>query len=279
MQTIRTWWGQRFIAALERFTDTARLARGRGYANESRIKSWKLDQGGITAKMRGNVNPYYGVYKEPTYDTRIALKAIPKDDWAILIRHLGSRAAFVSRLLLNEVPDNIEKPFEVMDLHFLPHDARDMQTRCSCPDYANPCKHVAGLCYFLSARLDQDPFLLFELRGMPRDELFKQLRNTPLGKALAQSFLAENSAPLTAADAYFTRPIARPQPDLADPQDYWRGRKRLPDSLEAAPAAPLVPALLVKKGGAYPEFWEQAASLPETMESVYEAIRKHSKDW
>ena len=196
-----------------------------------------------------------------------------------MIRHLGSRAAFVSRLLLNEVPDNIEKPFQALDLHFLPHNARDMKTQCSCPDYANPCKHVAGLCYFLSARLDQDPFLLFELRGLPREELSKQLLSTPLGKALARSSEEEDEAPIEPALAYFPRPIeAKPAP-LADPQDFWRGRKRLPDSLETDPSVSPVPALLVKKGGAYPEFWNQAASFPDTMETVYEAVRKRVKEW
>jgi uncharacterized Zn finger protein len=58
MQAIRTWWGQRFIAALERFTDAARLARGRGYAGSDRIKSWKLKKGEVSARVRGNANPY-----------------------------------------------------------------------------------------------------------------------------------------------------------------------------------------------------------------------------
>jgi uncharacterized Zn finger protein len=278
MQAIRTWWGRRFIEALEAFTDPARLARGRGYANGSRIKSWKLEKGGAKAKIRGNVNPYYGIYEEPTYDTRIALKPISAEDWALLIRHLGSRAAFVSRLLLNEVPDNIEKPFEALDLHLLPHRARDMETRCSCPDYYNPCKHVAGLCYFLAAELDRDPFLLFELRGLPREDLFRQLRETPLGKALVQNLEARGDVPVETVDSYFTRPKPLAPTAEANPEAFWQGRKRLPDTLETASEA-AVPALLVKKGGAFPEFWTRETPFPATMEAVYEAIRKRSKEW
>jgi uncharacterized Zn finger protein len=278
MQAIRTWWGQRFIAALEQFTDSARLARGRGYANENRIKSWKLEKGAVTAKIRGNVNPYFGVYKEPTYDTRIALKPIPAEEWALVIRYLGSRAAFVARLLLDQMPDNIEKPFAALDLSLLPKSAKDLQTRCSCPDYANPCKHVAGLCYFLAAQLDRDPFLLFELRGLDRAELFKQLRKTPLGKALAARQGAAE-APVAAAESYFTRPAPCEPPALADPWDFWRGKKRLPEAVDGDSAAALVPALLAKKGGAYPEFWQEAASLPDTLELVYAAIRKRAKEW
>lgn len=277
MQTIRTWWGQRFIAALEAFTDPARLARGRGYANESRIKSWKLEKCAMTAKIRGNVNPYYGIHEEPEYQTKIALKAIPAGDWALLIRYLGSRAAFVSRLLLDEVPDGIEKPFATLDLHFLPHSAKDMSTACSCPDYYNPCKHVAGLCYFLAAQLDRDPFLLFELRGLPRKELFRQLRETPLGKALATA-REQEEIPFAPSTSYFTRPEPLAPPEPPDWRSFWEGGKRLPDALEPAGAAP-VPALLVRKGGDYPEFWTRDPPFPATMAAVYKAIRKRAKAW
>jgi uncharacterized Zn finger protein len=278
MQAIRTWWGQRFIAALEQFTDSARLARGRGYANSSRILSSQLKQGEMSAKIRGNVNPYYGVYKEPIYTTAISLKPISDGDWELLIRHLGSRAAFVSRLLLNEMPDNIEKPFELLDLHLLPHSAKDFKTKCSCPDYENPCKHIAGLCYFLSAQLDQDPFLLFELRGLPLAELFEQLRKTPLGKALAQTREAEREDLLASVDSYFTRPMALPLPVPCEPKAFWGSPKRLPEMAYSQATSP-VPALLVKKGGDFPAFWKQPLAFPVAMEAVYEAIRKKGKEW
>lgn len=278
MRTIRTWWGRRFIAALEAFTDSARLARGRGYANNDRVKSWKLEKGGVNAKIRGNVNPYYGVYKEPTYETRIALKAISSEDWKLVIRDLGSRAAFVSRLLLNEVPDTIEKPFEALDLHLLPHRAKDLETRCSCPDYYNPCKHIAGLCYVLAAELDRDPFLLFELRGLPRADLFRQLQNAPLGKALVHHLEQQGEEPVQTVDSYFTQPRSRDQNNQPDPDRFWLGWKRLPDNLDTGSQL-AIPALLIKKGGAFPEFWTKEASFPEVMEEVYQAIRTRAKEW
>ncbi|GAB4301793.1 MAG: hypothetical protein Kow0091_00360 [Geminocystis sp.] len=61
----KTWWGQRFIEALESFTDSGRLSRGRSYANNGKVKEYKITKGKITAKVRGSVNPYFGVYKEP----------------------------------------------------------------------------------------------------------------------------------------------------------------------------------------------------------------------
>lgn len=279
MQTSRTWWGQRFIAALEKFTDTARLARGRGYANENRIKSWSLADHRVSAKMRGNINPYFGVTKEPTYQTSIALKPIAAPDWAKLIKDLGSRAAFVSRLLLGEMPDNIETPFANLKQHLLPQGRQDITTHCSCPDWANPCKHVAGLYYFLAAKLDQDPFLLFELRGLSRQELQRQLQRTPVGAALAKA-LQEDLANLEPVPSFFEppQPLGAPVAAEVAPLDYWYAGKRLPDRLDRG-EQPMVPALLVKKGGDFPAFWPKAHSFIATMEVLYGQIRKGKKAW
>ena len=277
MKTVRTWWGKKYIEALEGFIDTGRLTRGKSYANENRIKKWAMEGNLITAQIRGNTNPYYGVYKEPTYKTTIQLKAIAPSDWKKVIQQLGSQAAFVSRLLLNEVPDNIEDPFEELGLHLLPRNMKDLQTQCSCPDYANPCKHVAGLDYFLAAKLDQDPFLLFELRGLPRSELSKQLQETPLGRVLSQALNVEE-LPLIVSESYFTRPQAKVYSTHLPPEEFWRGNKRLPEQTEPA-SPPAVAALSIKKGGDFPEFWKRDNSFIEAMELFYEAARKKGKAW
>lgn len=277
MKAGRTWWGQRFIAALEGFMDPGRLARGRGYANDKRVKSWSIAGSVVSASIRGNINPYYGVYKEPLYQTRVALVPIAESHWAKVIAELGTQAAYVSRLLLDEMPDTIEKPFEKRGLHLLPRSGKDLKTACSCPDSFNPCKHVAGLYYLLAARLDQDPMLLFELRGLPRAKLLEQLRATPLGHALATA-LSQAEVPLVPVESYFTRPVPEPLPDTLTAEAFWQPRKRLPETVEPA-VPPPVPALLIKKGGDYPAFWTRDHSFIETMEAVYEAIRKRSKFW
>lgn len=277
MKTIRTWWGRKFIEALESFTEPARLARGRGYAHNDRIETWKIYGNRVSATIRGNVNPYYGVYEEPHYQTQIELMAISSSDWTEVIHHLGRRAAFVSRLLLNEVPDSIKEPFEALDLHLLPCNGKDLKTDCSCPDWENPCKHIAGLYYFLAAKLDHDPFLLFELRGLSREELLRRLRDTPLGQVLADA-LSEEEMPVESVESFFTRPCPQALPARLPPEDFWRPPKRLPDSVEPA-VPPAVPALLIKKGGDFPEFWESESSFVETMEAVYEAVRKAVKRW
>ena len=273
----KTWWGQRFIAALEGFTDQGRLLRGRGYSSDSRILAFAITDGLVTATVRGNVNPYYGVYKEPRYQARIQMAPIPAKDWDKAIGHLGSSAALVARLLMNEMPDGIDDAFAGMKLHLLPRGHRDFAlTDCSCPDYANPCKHIAGVYYRLAAQLDRDPFLLFELRGLSRERLNQALAATPLGKALAtlRNDL-DPAASVVPAESFFTRPgLGAPPPDY---HAFWTGQQRLPT--EIAPATPAaVPAILVRKAGDYPAFWERDGSFVAVMEELYQRVREKNRD-
>ncbi|MDQ2903708.1 MAG: SWIM zinc finger family protein [Chloroflexota bacterium] len=210
-QFSRTWWGQRFIEALEQFTDPSRLGRGRSYASGGRILDYTLANGTVAARVRGSINPYFGVYKEPIYKTSITIKAISAADWTKVIQQIASRADLVTKLLLNEMPDTIEEAFSRLDLHLLPHSQRDFVTECSCPDYANPCKHIAGVYYLLASALDQDPFVMFELRGLSRDALHAELARSPLGQILASALVANDVAlEVEPVESYYTRPTREP---------------------------------------------------------------------
>ena len=198
----KTWWGQRFIEALEEFTDSARLSRGRSYAKNDKVKNYTIDGNLITAQVRGSINPYFGVYKETLYKVSIEIKPITKAEWSQALYNLGSRASMISKLLLKEVPDNIDEAFSDLNLHLLPHNQKDFITNCSCPDWENPCKHIAGVYYLVASQLDQDPFLLFELRGISRQKLLQELAKTPLGKLLScsiqeEKFLLTPGLPIT----------------------------------------------------------------------------------
>ncbi len=279
----RTWWGSRFLEALEGFTDSGRLQRGRGYSSDSRILAFAITNGLVTATVRGNVNPYFGVYKEPKYQTRIQMTPLATHDWAHIIARIGNRADLVARLLMNEMPDDIEAAFagngtgkaQDKSQSLLPRNRQDFKlTDCSCPDYANPCKHIAGVYYRLARQLDHDPFLLFELRGLEREQLRAALKQTPLGHAL--DGLADRADPEPViSDSYFPRPEhASASPDY---QAFWHGAKRLPRELpEMRPAE--LPAILIRKGGDYPPFWDKDASFIEVMEEVYLRVREKNKN-
>jgi uncharacterized Zn finger protein len=271
-QFSRTWWGQRFIAALEQFTDPARLGRGRSYASGGRILEYKIANGTVTARVRGSINPYFGVYKEPIYQTTITIKAITSANWKKAIHHIASRADLVTKLLMNEMPDTIEDAFSGLSLHLLPHSESDFVTKCSCPDWANPCKHIAGLYYILASVLDRDPFLMFELRGLSRDELHAELVRTPLGQILSSALKSEDVPAVEPVESYYTRPTRKPDAVLASHKEFWTGAKRLPAPLAPASQAN-VPALLIKKQGDFPPFWHKDMSFITVMEELYDRVR------
>ncbi|MCF7977907.1 MAG: SWIM zinc finger family protein [Chromatiaceae bacterium] len=287
----KTWWGQRFIAALEQQMDAGRLQRGRSYASPRRILSFEISaKGVVSATVRGNINPYFGVTKEPRYQVAIQLDPIPAKARQTLIVQLGGRADLVSHLLMNEMPEGVDAAFAESGVGLLPRTEKDFKrTECSCPDWANPCKHIAGVYYRLAEQLDHDPLLLFELRGLARNDLRTELAKTPLGQALAPLMTEDDQAPLEPVTSLYPplRPVgdevtsaasAWPQQAL-DPQGFWRGRVPLPTEPEAAiaPGHDRVSAVLVKKGGDFPPFWDRDQSFIAVMDELYRRMQSKNR--
>lgn len=275
-QFSRTWWGKQFIAALEKFSDPARLGRGRSYASGGKIIDYKIVQNKITATVRGSVNPYYGIYKEPKYKTAIEITPISPNNWSKAIKHLSVKASFVSKLLMNEVPDNIEEVFADLGLRLLPHSQKDFKTNCSCPDWENPCKHIAGVYYLVASQLDNNPFLLFELRGLSKEALQAELSKSPLGKVLSEE-LTTKEITLETANSYYTRVEKVAAPPKISAREFWLGTKRLPQTVEENSSASLS-AISIKKQGDFPPFWQKDASFIQVMEEFYDRVKSKNKD-
>ncbi|BAY29413.1 hypothetical protein NIES2107_12560 [Nostoc carneum NIES-2107] len=272
----RTWWGDRFIQALEQFTDEGRLQRGRSYARGGKVLNFEVEKNKITAKVKGSVNPYFGVYKEPTYNISIEITPIAKNRWSEAIQKLSSKASIVSRLLINEVPENIENTFASLGLHLLPHSSKDFKTKCSCPDYANPCKHIAGVYYLVASQLDENPFLLFELRGLSKTELQAKLAESNLGKALSEE-LNTKEIPLELSTSLYTKLEKQAIAQKPSVREFWLGTKRLPQTIEVGSQSG-VSAILVKKQGDFPAFWRKDNSFIETMEELYQRVKTKNQN-
>lgn len=272
----RTWWGDRFIQALEAFTDDNRLKRGRSYARGGKVKSFEIEKNKITAKVRGSVNAYFGVYKEPTYNIDIEITPIAKTRWSEVIQRLSSKASIISRLLLNEVPENIEDTFDDLGLHLLPQSSKDFKTNCSCPDYANPCKHIAGVYYLVASQLDNNPWLLFELRGLSKAELQGKLAESPLGKALS-SELSVKEIPVEPSTSFYTKLEKQSLSQMPNAREFWLGTKRLPSNVDVA-TGNSVSAILIKKQGDFPDFWHKDTSFIETMEELYQRVKAKNQN-
>ncbi len=267
----RTWWGQNFITALEKTGDSGRLSRGRAYPNNGKITRFEIKDGKVDARVRGSINPYFGVHKEPLYITTIEFHPISAAKWSAAIALIASKASLISRLLLNEIPDNIEQSFSSLGLNFLPSSEKDFKAECSCPDWGDPCKHIAGVYYKVAAELDRDPFLLFELRGLSRQDLLKELAKSPLGQALSAELQVEARSPVPVT-SYHTRPTTVPTEPVATLRDFWQGTRRLPQTIEPIPPA-LVAAIPLKKQGDFPAFWHRNNSFIDAAETLYEQVR------
>lgn len=276
-QHTKTWWGHKFIEGIESFAGSGRVARGRQYLAGHRVTQWRIVGNRAEARFRGRISPYYGVHEDPVYETTIEFVPIPDGAWDKAIRGIGGKAGFVCRLLFNEMPDEIEGPLAELGVGLLPQAWRELSVRCSCPEAEALCRHAAGLCHLLAARLDRDPFLLFELRGLSRLELARRLAVTPLGSALAPS-LAEPPQALRSAESFFTCPRPLPMPAFVSPRDFWRGSRRLPAGVEL-PQPAAISGILVRTGGDYPPFWEKDESFVDVMGGFYEEVRKKAKDW
>jgi uncharacterized Zn finger protein len=175
------------------------------------------------------------------------------------------------------MPDTIEDAFSGSGLHLLPRHQRDFVTTCSCPDYANPCKHIAGVYYLLASALDDDPFLMFELRGLSRDNLRAELAQSPLGQILGSALVSQD-VPVEPVESYYTRPIREQAAGTGatSHKAFWTGAKKLP-ALPATPSQATVPALLIKKQGGYPPFWHKDVSFISVMEEFYERVRTKNR--
>jgi len=273
MTVSKTWWGEALLNALEEFTETGRLSRGRAYAKDHRLKHWQRKNGIIQAKLRGNVNPYYGVYKEPTYKVEVQMTHLSAAQWKKIIARLTEKASFIAKLLVDEIPENIEQTFAEFNCHLLPQNYHDFKVSCSCPDYAVPCKHIAGVCYRLASIVDNQPLVLFEMRGISAEKLHQELIKSPLGEILAQA-QSNGAVPLLPVDSYYHQPLPAQVPEQIELKKYWYGKSAIPKELPSFQVAQL-PATLIKKGGDYPPFWQKQASFIETMEDFYTRMRKN----
>ncbi len=162
------WWSRRWIEGLESFGWANRLERGRSYARQGQVLELAVVPGRVTALVQGS--------RPAPYAVTVRMAPVPSAAWPKIAEALRSDPGLVARLLAGEVPEEMEEIFGAAGTALLPRRARDLETDCSCPDIANPCKHIAAVHYLLAERLDQDPFLIFRLRGKDREEVLDALR-------------------------------------------------------------------------------------------------------
>jgi len=164
----REWWAQRWIDVLESFGWIRRLARARVYAREGNVLALDFKGSKVSAKVQGTA-------PEP-YKVSLSLDPFTDEEWGYVIESMAQQAIFSAKLLAGEMPQNIEAVFTANGLSLFPFTKFDIHSKCSCPDPANPCKHIGAVYYRLGDRFSEDPFVLFQLRGRTKAQIIEALR-------------------------------------------------------------------------------------------------------
>ncbi|MBK8913035.1 MAG: SWIM zinc finger family protein [Phycisphaerales bacterium] len=172
-QIARTFWGRSWCEHLEKFSDFEnRLPRGQTYVRNGSVCHLEIKPGKIAAKVSGS----------DLYDVTITIKALAKPHWKRLRESCAGQVASLLELLQGRLSDHVMSFVTDRDKGLFPK-PREISMDCSCPDWADMCKHVAAVMYGVGARFDEKPELLFLLRGVDHNEL--------ISRATAKSIVAK----------------------------------------------------------------------------------------
>ena len=247
----KSWWAERWMAVLEGFGMGARLDRGRSYARRGQVVSVDVGRGAVTAKVQGS--------RRQPYLVSIGVRQLSPSEWKRLAAELVGRPAMAAELLAGRMPRNIEELFASAGLSLFPGQSGDMNTVCNCPDWANPCKHIAAVYILLGEEFDRDPFVIFKMRGSGRDSILEMagLQREP-GSEKAM-------------------PAEPPQPLPADPAEFWGGAGAASPDAAGTAEIPAMAAALPKRLGGFP-FWRGGEDFVPAMEEAYRAASPAGMD-
>jgi uncharacterized Zn finger protein len=280
----QSWWAKRWIQVLESFNIGARLQRGRSYARSGQVLDIHIEAGLVTAKVQGS--------RPKPYNVRLRVETLSRQETERLSATLSGQVLFAAKLLAGEMPQDIEQVFTAAGLSLFPGRHSDLHTECSCPDWSNPCKHVAAVYYLLGEEFDRDPFLLFKLRGIDRERLLASLDERELTErhagvdepdsagekststAAASTKRQKRSVGKTKATASTSAPQSvtppaepLPEPLSCDASAFWNGAE-LPNDFWGEVQSPSVAAALPRRIGHFP-FWRGIQPLLEAIEPLY----------
>ena len=229
----RQWWVERWLELLDSYRFKKRLERGRNYAREGNVLSIEFVDTLILADIQGSETQPYKVSLslEPLADEnreqalkRMSQPPFSDEDWDCVIQSLSEKAIFSAQLLAGEMPSDIEAVFTSNGLSLFPYTLSDVRSRCTCPDKANPCKHIAAVYYQLGDRFSEDPFLIFQLRGRTKDQILASLRQ----------LRSQNNDEVKPEALLETKDDSEPSLDTEQVeswQDFWRYDEPLDPSL------------------------------------------------
>ncbi|MDJ0577573.1 MAG: SWIM zinc finger family protein [Xenococcaceae cyanobacterium MO_234.B1] len=235
--TGREWWVERWLELLDSYRFKKRLERGRNYAREGNVLSIDIVDNEVLSLVQGSEAEPYQVrlslepFKDENQERALKMMSQPpfnEEDWDCVIKTMSEKAIFSAQLLAGEMPKDIEQVFTSNGLSLFPYSLTDVRSRCTCPDKANPCKHIAAVYYQLGDRFSEDPFLIFRLRGRSKEQILsdlRQVRSKPTKKKSTTNKAASTQKKETASQ---TKKVEKSTTNV---QQFWQYNKPLDSSL------------------------------------------------
>ena len=164
-----TFWGEAWCKNLEAYSDYSnRLPRGRTYVRNGSVIDLQIEVGRVHAIVSGS----------EIYKVAIEIKPLAKKRWADIKGQCAGRIDSLIELLRGSISKGVMEIVTRKGEGLFPS-PREISLRCSCPDWATMCKHVAATLYGVGARLDHEPELLFTLRGVDPTEMVEVAVDQP----------------------------------------------------------------------------------------------------
>lgn len=159
-----TFWGGAWCTNLESYSDFVnRLPRGRTYVRNGSVVDLKIEKGRIKALVSGS----------DLYEIQIDIASLAKPRWLALKKQCSGQIGSLVELLQGKLSKGVMERVTDREEGLFPK-PKEITLRCSCPDHAGMCKHLAAVMYGVGNRLDSSPELLFLLRGVDHTELIAQ---------------------------------------------------------------------------------------------------------
>ena len=206
------WWVEQWMELINGYRFKKRLERAWEYARSGNVQSIRFEGRRVHARVQGSDS-------EP-YKVKLWLDVLSDDDWGYVLEALSQKARWSAQLLAGVMPADIERAFAASGKRLFPFKLQEVRSECSCPDKANPCKHVSAVFYLMGDRFSEDPFVLFQLRGRTRPQLLSDLakrRRKILARAAAGKAAADQTPQPDA-----NNPLKAAHAAIADPSRWWR---------------------------------------------------------
>ena len=166
-----TFWRQAWCRNLESYQQyESRLPRGRSYLRQGKVYNLEITPGKLSAVVAGS----------ELYDTSVSIKPLPDQQWQEIVQSSAGQVSSMLDLLSGKLGDGLMKVLTDPQDGLFPK-PKEIRFDCSCPDYADMCKHVSAILYGVGVMLDSKPELLFTLRGVDQAELLANASSITMG--------------------------------------------------------------------------------------------------